>query len=320
MILFSLCDIPWWLALLLPFLLGLAAGWAIWSKYKSMVEDLNAEISTLKKKISTLEGDLNTCRSRRADLEGDLSIAKGRMRELEAEMGAMKLSGGAGRSSSSSNIDVSAVASGLAGAAVGGAKSTVFDKIPNDNLQIVEGIGPKMNEVLNENGVHTWADLASKSPDDLNSILGKYGDKYRIIDPATWSAQAALARDGEWDDLVMLQKNLDTGRDTNISETDSKIEKMLVKLGLLKKYKQDDLKAVEGIGPKISGLLNNDGINTWRELANSSVERIQGILDTAGSRYKLADPKTWPKQAGMAADGKWKELSEYQDFLKGGKE
>jgi hypothetical protein len=150
--------------------------------------------------------------------------------------------------------------------------------------------------------------------------LGKYGDKYRIIDPATWSAQAALARDGEWDDLVMLQKNLDTGRDTNIAETDSKIEKMLVKLGLLKKYKQDDLKAVEGIGPKIAGLLNNDGINTWRALANSSVERIQGILDDAGPRYKLADPKTWPKQAGMAADGKWKELSEYQDFLKGGKE
>lgn len=320
MILFTLCDIPWWLALLLPFLLGLAAGWAIWSKYKSMVSDLNAEVSALKKKISILEGDLDTCRSRRADLEGDLSLAKGRMREMEAEMSAMKLSRKSDPSIAAGKMDVSAVASSIAGAASVVSSSNIYSRIPNENLQIIEGIGPKMNEVLNENGIHTWADLAAKSPEDLNDILGKYGDKYRIIDPSTWSAQAALARDGEWDDLIMLQKNLDTGRDSNIGETDAKIEKMLVKLGLLKKFKQDDLKAVEGIGPKIAELLNNDGINTWRELANSSAERIQGILDAAGPRFKLADPKTWPKQAELAADGKWKELQEYQDFLQGGKE
>lgn len=319
MILFSLCDIPWWLALLLPFLLGLAAGWAIWSKYKSMLEDLNAEIISLKKKISTLEGDLDTCRSRRADLEGDLALAKGRMREMEADMSARRLSGKSEAPIKSTDIDVAAVASGLAGAASLGSSKSVYSKIPNDNLQIVEGIGPKMNEVLNDNGVHTWADLAAKSQEDLNAILGKYGDKYRIIDPTTWSAQAALARDGEWDELIMLQKNLDTGRDSNIGETDSKIEKMLVKLGLVKKYKQDDLKAIEGIGPKIAELLNNDGINTWRELANCSVERIQGVLDAAGPRFKLADPKTWPKQSELAADGKWNELQDYQNFLQGGK-
>jgi predicted flap endonuclease-1-like 5' DNA nuclease len=150
--------------------------------------------------------------------------------------------------------------------------------------------------------------------------LGKYGDKYRIIDPSTWHIQAGLANDGAWDELINLQKNLDTGKDTNLGETDAKVEKVMVKLGLLKKYKQDDLKAVEGIGPKISGLLIDAGITTWRELSKAKKSTLQEILDAAGSRYKLADPSTWPKQAEMAADGKWQELKEYQDFLQGGKE
>lgn len=93
----------------------------------------------------------------------------------------------------------------------------------------------------------------------------------------------------------------------------------MVRLGLIKRYKQDDLKAVEGIGPKIEQLLHNAGIKTWRALSTTAVSKIQEILDEAGSRYKLADPGTWPKQAEMAADGKWDELKEYQDYLQGGK-
>jgi hypothetical protein len=38
-------------------------------------------------------------------------------------------------------------------------------------------------------------------------------------------------------------------------------------------------------------------------------------LAAAGDRYKLAKPNTWPKQAGLAAAGKWGELQEYQDYL-----
>ena len=117
-----------------------------------------------------------------------------------------------------------------------------------------------------------------------------------------------------------MQKQLDTGRaGVSNHETDSKVEKMLIKLGVLKKWKQDDLKAVEGIGPKIEGLLKAGGIDTWRKLSNAQVSVIQGILNNAGKRYKLADPTTWPKQAGMCADGKWDELTAYQDQLNGGK-
>ena len=83
---------------------------------------------------------------------------------------------------------------------------------------------------------------------------------------------------------------------------------------------KDDLKKIEGIGPKIESLCNNIGIYTWRQLANTSVETLQKMLDDAGPRYKIANPGTWPKQAEMAANGDWEKLDEYQDFLDGGVE
>ena len=41
----------------------------------------------------------------------------------------------------------------------------------------------------------------------------------------------------------------------------------------------DDLKIVEGIGPKIEGLLNNEGIFTFAQLAATAPERIKEILE-----------------------------------------
>ena len=83
--------------------------------------------------------------------------------------------------------------------------------------------------------------------------------------------------------------------------------------------KPDDLKVVEGIGPKIEGLLNNAGIHTFAELANTASERIKEILVAAGSRFQMHDPGTWPKQSAMARDGKFDELKKWQDELNKGK-
>lgn len=83
--------------------------------------------------------------------------------------------------------------------------------------------------------------------------------------------------------------------------------------------KPDDLKKIEGIGPKIAELLNAAGINSFEELSNAEAEKIKEILAEAGNRYKMHDPTTWPQQAGLAAQGEWEELKTLQDELKGGK-
>ena len=82
---------------------------------------------------------------------------------------------------------------------------------------------------------------------------------------------------------------------------------------------KDDLKKVEGIGPKIAGLLNDAGILTYADLAATDVDKIRAILADAGNRYKSHDPTTWPQQAKMAADGEWEKLKIWQDELDGGK-
>ena len=98
----------------------------------------------------------------------------------------------------------------------------------------------------------------------------------------------------------------------------SKSEKITLPSG--KKIKLNDLKIVEGIGPKIEGLLNAADIHTWADLANAPLEKVQAILDEAGSRYRMHNPATWAKQAQLAADQKWEELVKYQDELDGGRE
>ena len=213
--------------------------------------------------------------------------------------------------------------SGDTGSGAGGTYGISADKfarIPSDNLQIIEGVGPKMESLLNEHGITDLRKLGDKSGAELQNILDGYGDRYRIIDPKSWPAQARLATGGNWGELIKMQRQMESGgRARKSASTEAKVEKVMVKLGLVKKWKENDLKAIEGIGPKIAGLLNDAGINTWRELSNTAVSRIQGILDDAGDRYRLADPTTWPRQSGMAADGRWEELERYQDELKGGR-
>lgn len=81
----------------------------------------------------------------------------------------------------------------------------------------------------------------------------------------------------------------------------------------------DDLKKIEGIGPKIEQILNENGIKTFLELSNTDAAKIKGMLEAAGNRYRTHNPTTWPEQARLAANGEWERLKMWQDELDGGK-
>jgi predicted flap endonuclease-1-like 5' DNA nuclease len=85
------------------------------------------------------------------------------------------------------------------------------------------------------------------------------------------------------------------------------------------KVKENDLKIIEGIGPKIEELFNANGILTWEVLSETSVDRCQEILDKAGKQFIVHDPKTWPHQSKLAFEGKWKKLKDWQNAHIGGK-
>jgi predicted flap endonuclease-1-like 5' DNA nuclease len=82
----------------------------------------------------------------------------------------------------------------------------------------------------------------------------------------------------------------------------------------------DDLKRIEGIGPKISSVLQAAGIATFAQLAVADVDRLRHILERENPNLlRLADPTTWPQQAGLAAAGDWEALEALQGELKGGR-
>ncbi len=83
--------------------------------------------------------------------------------------------------------------------------------------------------------------------------------------------------------------------------------------------KKDDLKKIEGIGPKIAELLSQGGIDSYESLSNAKGTIIKEILEKAGPRYKMHDPGTWKQQAKLAAKGEWEKLQKLQEELKGGR-
>ena len=77
-----------------------------------------------------------------------------------------------------------------------------------DDLTKIEGIGPKINELMHSAGINTFSDLANASVETLSEILANGGSNFSQHKPTTWAQQSALARDGEWEELQTLQDEL----------------------------------------------------------------------------------------------------------------
>jgi predicted flap endonuclease-1-like 5' DNA nuclease len=81
----------------------------------------------------------------------------------------------------------------------------------------------------------------------------------------------------------------------------------------------NDLKVIEGIGPKIEMILKDAGIENWHQLAEVNVDNLKGILEKAGPRFRLNDPSSWAQQARLLSEGSYDKFKELTDNLVGGK-
>lgn len=82
---------------------------------------------------------------------------------------------------------------------------------------------------------------------------------------------------------------------------------------------KDDLKVIEGIGPAIEKLLNDQGILNFQALAEAPIPNLKKILDDAGPRFRVHVPETWADQAKLLRDGKMDEFKALTETLKGGR-
>ena len=174
---------------------------------------------------------------------------------------------------------------------------------PLEDLTRIEGIGPKAQELLYAAGVTSYSQLGQL---DANQILGLLGGQIAAVDTTTWADQAKLAAAGEWDKLTAWQDQLDGGRAT---EPQPQANDPVM----------EDLKRIEGIGPKIEEVLYAAGITSYAQLAQMTPEQIRGLLAAEGGNLVNHDPTTWADQAKLAAVGEWDKLQAWQDQLHGGR-
>ncbi len=167
----------------------------------------------------------------------------------------------------------------------------------HDDLTRINGISPFLEKKLNEAGYYSYEQISQWDPSDVHQVTQRIGYLPGQIEKEDWIGQA-----------IRLVKNKQ-----NTPE-------FFEARGWGYPDQADDLKIIEGIGPKIEGLLKGAGIHTWQELAEADADLLRSILHAAGESYRIHDPTTWPAQARLAANGSWELLREYQEQLKGGRE
>ncbi len=239
----NICDLSWlWviLGLLIPFLLGLLLGWAIWARWKKIAAEWEAKANKLRTEKTKLTSDLDACKRRRSELEGENSRKQSEIRELKLRLDEeakanMKLAEAAKKAKAVPPVQssttppaqsaVSAASGFAAGAAMSGnkgnditdeslaeAKAVFGKRIKADDLKIVEGIGPKIEQLFKDAGIKTWYMLSKTDPADLKKILDDAGPRFLMHVPRTWPRQAQMAYEGRWAELLKYQDELDGGK------------------------------------------------------------------------------------------------------------
>jgi predicted flap endonuclease-1-like 5' DNA nuclease len=80
-----------------------------------------------------------------------------------------------------------------------------------DDLTVIEGIGPKINDLFKNAGLKTFAQVAVASVPQMRKVLDDGGPRFRIANPGTWAQQAGLAAANKWTELKKLQDELSAG-------------------------------------------------------------------------------------------------------------
>ena len=157
----------------------------------------------------------------------------------------------------------------------------------------------------------------------LGYLIGKMGAG-AVDNSALLNLQAEVNKvKGQLDscrtDLKACQMKISNAKAAQPAVTAHPFDSALASKIFGRKIQKDDLKIVEGIGPKIEQLYRAAGVKTWLALSQTSKEKSLKILHEGGERFAMHDPSTWAKQAELALQGKWQELKDWQDKLEGGK-
>lgn len=213
-------SIPCWL---IPILTGLICGvlgyllGRLLGGNKDEVTRLQTDLENCKNMSATLQSNLETASvnaKNKAHIETDLQTkleaetAKNTL--LQNELEAIKANHTSGDNLGIASSFTGGMASAVAFDA-GAAKAAFGKKIKENDLTIVEGIGPKIQELFHNHDVKTWLALSQCSLEKCQEVLDSGGPRFKIHKPTTWAQQAGFAAEGKWAELKKWQDELDGG-------------------------------------------------------------------------------------------------------------
>jgi predicted flap endonuclease-1-like 5' DNA nuclease len=166
-------TVGWIIIVVVALALGILIGWLIWGR----------QAKAQGERIRELEGTLSRRESRIRDLEADAEAAKAQAAEQEASLRTAQVA--------LADAEAAAVA-------------------PPDDLTLIEGIGPKVQSLLQGAGIRLFGQLAKADLEGLQELVRAAG--MAMMDPSSWPEQAQLAAEGKTDELAKLQEELKGGR------------------------------------------------------------------------------------------------------------
>lgn len=306
--------------LLVAGLIGLWLGWVLWSRYRQEAEklrlentsltqanaalrqesdDIKAKLTeaetdrgTLENRIKTMTWEADTQHSQFTILQSDMEKVLARNRQLETELG-LSLEP---ETALAETIPLEVDATFLPLDSADTAGDARIDQPEKETAPLVE---PKVEEEVE---IHV-------DSEPVPPLAEPESEGVVFVAPVSRESMIPISELG---DAPMAQVPVPDKKKKATEEVPPVIATVVG-------GPRDDLKIVEGIGPKIEQILFNAGITTYGQLAATSVQQLKDILAEAGSRYVMHDPGTWSAQALLAANGEWENLKAYQDFLNAGK-
>lgn len=197
-------NIPCWIWPLLSGLFCGILGYYLGRSSKdgdSSENNYKLKLEVCKRKTASLEADLNACRSKLKSAPVAASTTASMANSFAAGAATTK-------PSSSQRTRIIAVPFDTAAAKAAFGKK----KVRENDLTIVEGIGPKISELFHNHDIKTWEALAGTSVDTCQEVLNTGGKRYEIHRPGTWPQQAEMAAKGKWSELKKWQDEHDYGK------------------------------------------------------------------------------------------------------------
>ena len=200
----TILGLPCWLAWALASLGAFLLGWLLnnlLSGFKAKWQEAEAQLADANDRYAKLEASHGELQDKYDSLEADLAKVRKLLTNCETERIGLLAQINEGPADAKAGFSAAAATGAAAGVLKYG------DIFSSDNLQIIEGIGPKIEGLLKAAGFTTWSKLGSAKTEALQQILDEAGPAYKMHNPKSWSEQAALAAAGSWEKLIEYQSN-----------------------------------------------------------------------------------------------------------------